>query len=408
MNSIAAFDALVAVVEQRPRVRRRDRQRLAAERRQRRDAEVHLGVDEVGQLPRPRDDHADLAVVEQLVGLVGVGLGVDVDRAVLGEAVDDGERLLAGLPAEADLAVLGDDVPARLPHGRPDAPHGVLVADRGHAVPNVPFDLSVSCFDVAANSLPRPAAGGRLGHAHLLEQLLVVDHREVVDQRRQRPHLPVDRGRRLGRRVVVVPVEVGLLHVVGEVEHLVGACQVREVRAEDVGDVGVLARRERGRDLLAHLVGDDAAGRRLDLDVRVRRLNSSASSPSTLPAMSSWPCHIVISAGPPDCFASSSPPPSAARERQHGGGGERREGVEAGHCGTSMVERTTERVRLRGRSGSSPAASASATPVRWASTSEASGSSAGATASAPAARTPRAGRRRAPRRTRRPRPGRRC
>ena len=49
--------------------------------------------------------------------------------------------------------------------------------------------------------------------------------------------------------------------------------------------------------------------------------------------------------------------------------------------GTSVVERTTERVRLRGLSGSSPAASASATAVRWASTSEASGSRSGATAS---------------------------
>ena len=228
---MAGLRALVAVVEQRPRVRPRDRQRLAAERRQRRDAEVDLGFDEVGQLPRPGHDHADLAVVEQLVALVAVGLGVDVDRAVLREPVGDAERLLAGLAAEADLAVLGDDVAAGLPHGRPDAPPVSSSPTAGQAVPNVPFDLSVSCFDVAANSSHVQPSSGGSRHALLLEQLLVVDHREVVDQRRQRPHLAVDRGRRLGGRVVVVPVQVRLLHVVGEIEHLVGACQVRRRRS---------------------------------------------------------------------------------------------------------------------------------------------------------------------------------
>ena len=114
-------------------------------------------------------------------------------------------------------------------------------------------------------------------------------------------------------------------------------------------------------------------------------LNSSASSPRTLPAMSSWPCHIVISVTPPDLLVVASAAPAAACERQDDDGRQGEDWPDADHCGTS--ERTTERVRLRGRSGSSPAASASATPVRWARMSEASGSRSSATAMAPAART---------------------
>ena len=116
-------------------------------------------------------------------------------------------------------------------------------------------------------------------------------------------------------------------------------------------------------------------------------LKSSASWPRTLPAMSSWPCHIVISVTPPDCFSSSLPPPPQPVSASTATATSRANGRMRITSGTSVVERTTERVRLRGRSGSRPAASASATPVRWASTSEASGSRSGATAIAPVART---------------------
>ena len=61
-------------------------------------------------------------------------------------------------------------------------------------------------------------------------------------------------------------------------------------------------------------------------------LKSSASWPSTLPAMSSCPCHIVISTGPPDfCVVAA----AAAAAGQDGGRDQRGQEADADHFGTS-------------------------------------------------------------------------
>ena len=67
----------------------------------------------------------------------------------------------------------------------------VSLPSAGHSRPNTLFAGIGERLGVGAEVVPRPVGGG-LGEAGLREQVLVVDDREVVDERRHAEHLAVD------------------------------------------------------------------------------------------------------------------------------------------------------------------------------------------------------------------------
>ena len=285
----------------------------------------------------------------------------------------------AGLGVERRLGVVGvEDVAARFPEHRVVVPHGVLAGVGGEREPVLLRRRVGERLGGRAEVLPRPVRRGWVD-VRFLEQLLVVDDREVVDQRGDAQHATVDGGGRLRAGEEVVPAEVGLGHAVGEIHDARRVGELRERGAVLVGDVGLLSALQRHGDLLQRVVVG-AAEDVVDLDVGVglvelvdqlfHRVRFVVLDPVALAGFA-----VAVPQGDLNGFAAA-----AAGIRGVGGavlaararGGDQRHHGEEHEQGSTLHllppthhDSTTDRVRLRGWSGSRPRAVATATAERW-------------------------------------------
>src|SRR6266568_3571620 len=202
----------------------------------------------------------------QVHGLVGDGHGPQrVQRGQPGGRV---ERRL--------LVVRGEQLAAGLPEQRLPVPDRVLGARRDVRRAELLDRRVGQLLRVGHEVLPGPAGARRL-QPGLGEQRLVVDHGQVVHQRRDADHLAVDGGHGALAGPEVVPVDAGPLHHLGEVHHLGDLGHVGGPRAVEVGDVRRAAAAHRGQHLLQRVVAVDVQGvhflagvRRLGLGDQVR------------------------------------------------------------------------------------------------------------------------------------------
>ena len=231
------------------------------------DAVVGLCLVKARKREWSRDDHPDLVVRKERIDRVGVRVGVDalvVDR----HRPQEFEGLLVlGSVKRCGLTVGGDVLAALLPDHWPEAPDGVFVTrHRVHG----PKDLLRGVRELlrcGAIVVPRPIRAGWCD-ARLLEDGLVVDHREVVDERRECDHAPADGCHLALGSVEVVPAELRVVDDLCQLDEFVASRERRCVGTEDVGDVRVVVCREHRREF-----GEDLVSRRallgLDRDIRV-------------------------------------------------------------------------------------------------------------------------------------------
>src|SRR5207249_1705207 len=161
----------------------------------------------------------------------------------------------------------------------------------------------------------------------------------------------------------VVEVEAGLLDALRQVERLRTLRDVRRPRAVEVGDVWILATADRGEHLLQCVVGVP-----VELEVHVhRRLRPVVLVDLRLERL---PLDVRVAVPHHDRHGRLRRAERARRNDRGDDTGETDES-EALHERTTFLDsqlfiyrKTTERVRLRGRSGSSDFARARATAVR--------------------------------------------
>ena len=123
----------------------------------------------------------------------------------------------------------------------------------GISQPYCPLAGSVSLGGGGTEVVPRPLRRRRCDTG-VGEQLLVVDDREVVHQGGHADDLVAD-GRGVALRLVeVVPLPVGLRHLLGHVDQRGDLGDVRCPRPEHVGDVGCAVAAHRRQNLLQHKV----------------------------------------------------------------------------------------------------------------------------------------------------------
>src|SRR5262249_19034098 len=136
------------------------------------------------------------------------------------------------------LVVRREDLPAALPEPGEEPPG---------RVEQIPADGVVHAVDVlggighlfrdGAELVPGPVGRG-IGDAGGGEQLLVVDHRQVVDENGESDDLAAGRHDLPGRRVEVVPVISRLVDLAHQVHSLTTLGDVGDVGPVDVRDVG--------------------------------------------------------------------------------------------------------------------------------------------------------------------------
>ena len=170
---------------------------------------------------------------------------------------------------ERSLRPVGrEELAARLPqHGEPTP--GRVFGTVGDVRPSVLLLAGVGeLLRRRSEVVPRPV-GGRVRDSRRVEELLVVDQREVVDEGRHAVDLAPTRRRVPFERVEVVPVEARVVDLVGEIDDLRASGERSHRRAVLVGDVGRGSHCEIGERLLQGAVVA-AVEQQLHLDLRMR------------------------------------------------------------------------------------------------------------------------------------------